>query len=326
MLDAYGSITYPEIGHGVFMGGTVSSGPLQPGTEPSPVASVSTVVAGGTTDSGAHWVMLVDGNGSGMEVEMGNSGFGWASASSSDGQTAQPDLDADVTTVASGSPPVVVGSVVATAAKVEVRPGGGAAIDVALLPAPASTGIDRSYFLTELPDLASDKGEVVALDADGAVMAHQDYDLSGTVIEPTPPLPCRSAGGGANVEPADCPPLPTVCPMIPAGGANNAAEDCINCPDTAMCAVPSCAPHAGKGDSHGDSGTIACVICHEVAKGSLPTGISGPSGTSSSGACSGIAEPATSDPGTGDTPPAAGCDPSPGDVDCSSSAVPTKSP
>ncbi len=259
MLDAYDSITYPEAGRGVFMGGTVSSGPLVPGTQADARTTVSTVVAGGTTDSGADWVILVDGENSGMEVEMANAGFGWASASASGQQPSQPDLDATVTTVAGESPPVVVGSVVATAARVEVRPDGGDAVDVPLLPAPAATGIDRSYFLTELPNPSSKQGEVVALDADGAVVAHQDYDLNGNVVEPGPPIACPGAVGGANPD-VTCPPIPTACPTIPAGGANGAAKDCLNCPDNAMCAIPDC-PSV---HTSGNPPELTCIVCRDV--------------------------------------------------------------
>jgi hypothetical protein len=256
--------------------------------------------------------MLVDGSNSGMEVEMGNVGFGWAAASSSDGQVAQSDLDADVTTIDSSSPPVVVGSVVTTAATLEVRPDGGDAVDIPLLPAPASTGLDRSYFLTELPNLASTKGEVVALDASGAVIARQAFDTTGMVSGP--PVACPGGAGGANVEPADCPPLPTACPMIPAGSS---VKDCLICPDNAMCAVPSCPATSPPGNAP----ELACIACREVTTSNgttetntacpmmpptCPTPVAGSSGSDGTISCV-CQAPTTTDPNGATSSGGGGC-------------------
>jgi len=234
LFAAYDSIDYPIVPQGLPMGGgavgSTGSGGAAEGdgsntvTPPHAVDSVSTVVAGGTTPSGSSWVMLTDPSGTSMQVEVGNMGFGWASASAPGQEPSEPDLDASVQTAAANSPPIVVGSVVGSAARVEVRPDGGDPIDVPLLAAPAVTGIERSYFLTELPDLgSSSKGTLVALDPDGNVIARQDFDSSGGSIEPA----CPMTQGGANDDPADCPPMPA-CPST-APGDKGSVKECIVC-------------------------------------------------------------------------------------------------
>src|SRR5206468_311069 len=74
LLAAYASMEFPSAANGVVGGaGTVSSD----GSE-----SVSTVVAGGSADSGDEWVLEADGAG-GLFLQTGNmaAGFGVASAS-----------------------------------------------------------------------------------------------------------------------------------------------------------------------------------------------------------------------------------------------------
>src|SRR3954468_862374 len=194
----------------------------------------------------------------GGSLEIDGMGMGWASAVSSDG-SAPPVPDFDASVMPTGGPNVAWGSVVGAATSVEVRPDGADAIDVPLLAAPAVTGIDRQYFLTDLPKLESDTGTIVALGAAGAVVGQQDYDLTGGntspgypgdcplpepapttepggdgqitggCVMPAPPVCATTSAGGAAEE---CPPpLPGTCPPVEAGGDKNSVKECIVCSD-----------------------------------------------------------------------------------------------
>ncbi|HXJ62908.1 MAG TPA: hypothetical protein VNN79_04060 [Actinomycetota bacterium] len=337
LFAAYDSIDFPQAPAGVYMGGGVtgstgSAGAAEGGVPkalpPHAVDSVSTVVAGGTTPSGASWVMLTDRPGSSTKVEVGNMGFGWAAASAPGQEPSEPDLDASVQGFAAGTPPIVLGSVVGAAAHVEVRPAGGDAVNIPLLAAPAVTGIDRSYFLTELPDLASPKGTVVALDVDGNVIATVDYGLAGGGgIEPVPPA-CPTPQGGANDDPT-CVPVPG-CPSL-APGDKGAIKECIVCREvvagsdgstTESTHCPPCPPAAAEGGVN-----IACpapgpITCPEAS----PPTDSGPTvcGGGSSGSGGGFVCP---DNAMCATPlPAPACTTTPNSVTCSATAVPATAP
>ncbi len=346
LFDAYDSIEYPSGDTGLIGGGSagvVTSGPIAIAEEQTTAKSggggdsgdgpnaptppdagpfVSTVVAGGTTDSGGHWVMTVDGNGTGGSIEYEGMGLGWSSAVSPDGEPAPlPDLDASVMPMGRDSIAVVSGSVVGAAESVEVRPDGGDPVDVELLSAPAVTGIDREYFLSELPDLPSKTGSVVALGAGGSTIGHVDYDLGNGNVSPgfpacEPPAPAEGGGDPAG----DCPlPMPVCSP------ASNNPE--VSGPER------KCVPTCPEQPTNPENGTIECiappVVCPDEpvsSDGSDASGSTGGGTTSDGGDVSigctivppvcvePVPEPTTGggqEPATGGNKPAMDCPPPP---------------
>ena len=289
LLDAYDSIDYPSGDTGVIGGyeggvsvgsGTAApeeangaGGPKDASAGQVPADAVMTVVAGGVTESGDHWVMTADPTLQSGSVEMDGMGMGWSSANSGGGEVSPlPDLDASVMPMGRDVPSVVWGSVAADASSVEVRPTGADPIDVPLLAAPAVTGIDRQYFLSELPDLESDTGTVVALRAGGDVVGRQDYDLgdmnsvpgypgdcplpepttsgptgdgqtSGGCSLPAPPV-CRAAKGDPGSVACLVP-----CPDTPVSSDGNGSEDASNActVDPPTCVHPVPVPDATTG-------------------------------------------------------------------------------
>jgi len=270
LFAAYDSIQYPSGDTGVISGGgsSSSSGSVAPddnqgGAKTAPPdgdgssQSVMTVVAGGTTASGKPWIVLVDPSLTSTQVEVDGLGAGFASAASASGeQPAVPDFVASVMGFSGDDAPVVVGSVVARAARVEVRPDGGAPVELPLSPAPAVTGIDRSYFLSEVPELASKSGTVVALDAEGNVVGRQEVLPPPPNVEPSmPPGPgecvkpqtaadgqaqCPFSGDGSTgQEPASG---SSVEPASTAGGGSSTESGTVTAAPSPVEATASAAP------------------------------------------------------------------------------------
>ncbi|MFL5798074.1 MAG: hypothetical protein ACJ77A_09090 [Actinomycetota bacterium] len=217
LFAAYDSIKFPSGDKGVIggggsssSGGSASSSGTPGGAETAPpdggdTQSVMTVVAGGTTASGKPWVVLVDASLTSTQIEVGSGGVGYASASASGEKPTPPELDASVGQFPGDDAPVVFGSVVARAARVEVRPQSGDPVDLPLSPAPAVTGIERSYFLAEVPEMSSMSGTVVALDAGGNVVARQEIPPPpSTTTVPPGPATCVKPQVGSD-GPAACP-------------------------------------------------------------------------------------------------------------------------
>jgi len=207
--------------------------------------------------------MMVDPSMNGGSVEIDNLGigWGWASAvSSGQDQPQVPDFDASVSVFTNDGTPIVSGSVVDTAARVEVRPDGGDPIDIGLLPAPSVMDLHRSYFLSELPHLSSKTGEVIALDGQGGVLHRQSFDVSSTIV----PGGCPPATGNPEGDPAatDCAPIP--CPDTPvssddtsSSGDGNANVDCT------VVAPPTCVEVPGSPGGDGgsnDTGATGCSV------------------------------------------------------------------
>jgi hypothetical protein len=243
LLAAYDSISFPSGDTGVIGGvppivseesssasgqetagsGTAAGGSGSDGSNDSNGSiasevpqSILTVVAGGTTDTGTHWVILTDRTLSQLEVEAGDIGWGvaQASAGTAGGEPPSPPVPNFQASVSGLKVPgldglrlFVSGSAVSRAVRVEVRPDGQDPIDVPLEPAPAVTGIDRSYFLMDLPESTSSTGTVVALDTGGAVIGSQDYAAEST-LPPTCPTPVEGSDGSATKDPCTAVTLP----------------------------------------------------------------------------------------------------------------------
>jgi hypothetical protein len=223
LVASYDSLGFPSSEHGVVGGAGIagSNGSQQ----------VSTVVAGGTTDSGDDWVMQTDANGS-LMLQVGNAsaGFGVASAWDSQGPAPTPKLLELVTTVGDDTV-AVFGSVTSDAARIEIRPDSRSPIDVPVLAEPGVLGSDRAYFFTEAARL--EKGSIVALAPDGSVIASHAFDTGPGSSPGSPPAVCSTPspdqGGSASGSCTDSgrpelvPPLgnslPELCPNSTAAGS-----------------------------------------------------------------------------------------------------------